>query len=29
MPFIEIANQRLHYIEQSNGFPMLLGHSYL
>lgn len=29
MPFAEIDNQSLHYIDQGSGFPVLLGHSYL
>ncbi|WP_395676202.1 alpha/beta fold hydrolase [Inquilinus sp.] len=29
MPFAEIDDQSLHYIDQGSGFPVLLGHSYL
>lgn len=29
MPFAEIESQRLHYIDEGRGFPVLLGHSYL
>ena len=29
MPFANIDDQFLHYIDQGEGFPVLLGHSYL